>query len=385
MQPAARGDVRAMEIESGTDIRVVQAHTWKERVGQAWGSSRCRWGCLGTAGLLVCVVLAGRFLRTGPVPEASRLPLTAALVDGSGRGTMRNLVAIGDWGRAGILPQTETGAALALTVSSLAAGDVVSVGDNFYTNGVTSVDDPLFQQSWSQVYAQPAMAGVPWWLVAGNHDYRGNLTAQMSWGGDPRWRFPALSYTVTWPLAGGNGTVSTAPPDRACVRGVFIDTVPFINRYRTNPESPTMAANLANANATAQWAWIETQLQAAASQCVCTLVFGHHPVFSGAEHGNAPELVQNLLPLLERYPVDAYIAGHDHTLIHLLRGPVHYWVTGAGSQLRTGTQWTPETLWFADVNGFTVHSVNATHIRHSVVAVGGTVAHTVLVPLRAAR
>lgn len=383
--PTTRGDVRAMEIESGTDLRVVQVRSWRDHAAQAWKQGRCRWGCVGTVLLLVVVVLAGRFLRIGAVPEATSLPLPTALVD-VGTSGVRTFVAIGDWGRAGQFQQSETGGAVALAVSVLGVRDVVSVGDNFYTNGVVSVDDPQFDTSWRQVYAQPALAGVPWWLIAGNHDYRGNLTAQLAWARDSRWRFPSLYYTLTWPLAGGNATVgslpSPAPANKACVRGVFIDTVPFIAHYHTDPESPTMAANVAAANVSAQWAWIEAELQLAARECVCTLVYGHHPVFSGGEHGNAPELFERLVPLLERYPVDAYIAGHDHTLIHLLRGPVHYWVTGAGSKIRDNTRWTPETSWFADTNGFTVHSVNATHVRHSVVTGSGTVAHTALARLR---
>ena len=40
----------------------------------------------------------------------------------------------------------------------------------------------------------------------------------------------------------------------------------------------------------------------------------HYPIFSGGEHGNTPELHASVKPLLERYGVDAYLCGHDHTL-----------------------------------------------------------------------
>ena len=38
------------------------------------------------------------------------------------------------------------------------------------------------------------------------------------------------------------------------------------------------------------------------------------PIFSGGEHGNTPELHASVKPLLERYGVDVYLCGHDHTL-----------------------------------------------------------------------
>ena len=47
------------------------------------------------------------------------------------------------------------------------------------------------------------------------------------------------------------------------------------------------------------------------------------------------ELVARLKPLLEKYGVQAYLAGHEHDLQYLRdAGPVHYFVSGAGSEVR---------------------------------------------------
>ena len=49
---------------------------------------------------------------------------------------------------------------------------IVSVGDNFYMKGVTSIHDPKWKVMWRDVYLNPGSAlMVPWHPVLGNHDY----------------------------------------------------------------------------------------------------------------------------------------------------------------------------------------------------------------------
>ena len=49
---------------------------------------------------------------------------------------------------------------------------MISVGDNFYEDGVSSVDDSQRRTSFEGVYAVPAVQ-VPWYSLLGNHAYRG--------------------------------------------------------------------------------------------------------------------------------------------------------------------------------------------------------------------
>ena len=53
---------------------------------------------------------------------------------------------------------------------------------------------------------------------------------------------------------------------------------------------------------------VGTHSSACLRGCCC------HAVLSGGEHGNTVELQESLLPLMEKYGVDAYLCGHDHTL-----------------------------------------------------------------------
>jgi len=316
-------------------------------------------------------------------------------------------VALGDWGREGGWGQRGLGALLGQWGAATAAVAVVSVGDNFYETGLASAQDRQLNSSWAAVYTHPWFAATPWLLVSGNHDWRGSYLpagggVAPAGGGvaDARWVYPSLYHSHTFALPG-------AARGACGVRALFLDTVPLLSEYRNSPDTPAMAAHLREpgADAAAQLAWLAAALaNASAERCAATVVVGHHPLYSGGEHGDNGELIAQLEPALDGARVDAYIAGHDHTLEHLLAPPpappaaagalqppppagaVQYIISGAGSRLRV-TDSPPRSAalrWFADQHGFTVHSFNATHARHTFVGANGTALHVVTVPLRVA-
>lgn len=57
---------------------------------------------------------------------------------------------VGDWGRNGLYNQSEVARAMGRTGNNL--DFVISVGDNFYESGLTSVEDAQFDTSFTQVY-----------------------------------------------------------------------------------------------------------------------------------------------------------------------------------------------------------------------------------------
>jgi tartrate-resistant acid phosphatase type 5 len=87
----------------------------------------------------------------------------------------------------------------------------------------------------------------------------------------------------------------------------------------------------------AQLAWLEAEL--GRSTAAWTIVVGHHPVFSGgSDHGNQPELIRDVRPLLDRHGVRAYFFGHDHDLQHIMVDNVHYLGCCAGADTRPTTK-----------------------------------------------
>lgn len=58
-----------------------------------------------------------------------------------------------------------------------------------------------------------------------------------------------------------------------------------------------------------QYGWLREKLEQSTAEC--TLVYGHHPVFSSGKHGDT-EHMRPMFRLLYDYGVEAYVAGHDH-------------------------------------------------------------------------
>jgi DNA repair exonuclease SbcCD nuclease subunit len=60
---------------------------------------------------------------------------------------------------------------------------------------VGSEDNHRFTDTWDLVYSGSYLQ-IPWFVVAGNHDHLGNVTAQISYSAlNDRWNFPALYYS----------------------------------------------------------------------------------------------------------------------------------------------------------------------------------------------
>lgn len=77
--------------------------------------------------------------------------------------------------------------------------------------------------------------------------------------------------------------------------------------------------------------YLESELSAATEPW--TIVFGHYPVFSASRQADRLDLIQHLVPILQRHKVDVYFCGHDHNYqrFHEEGGPV-YVVTGGGGK-----------------------------------------------------
>ncbi|HKX29599.1 MAG TPA: metallophosphoesterase [Blastocatellia bacterium] len=189
----------------------------------------------------------------------------------------------------------------------------LTLGDNFYPNGMESPTDARWQSLWADLYDD---LDLEFYASLGNHDWNQVdspaaeiLHSQLS----SSWRMPASYYTF---LAGP-------------AQFFALDTT---------------------AVSAAQLQWLDEELEA--SRARWKIVYGHHPIYSGGTHGDNPRLIEILLPILKDR-ADIYLAGHDHDMQHLgPEGGVHFFINGAGGAPLRESPPGPRTLFSVSVHGF---------------------------------
>ena len=293
--------------------------------------------------------------------------LTRVLASVPSEGTLRFLM-FGDWGRRGQRDQLDVAAQMGRAAAALQAPFVVSLGDNFYDYGVVSADDPQWKESFEDVYVAPSLR-VPWNVILGNHDYRGNCGAQIDYSSrSSRWRMPARYYSRTESIPGGKTLLM-----------VYTDTSPFVSSYA---KDALMGPNVRSQDTAAQLAWIDRTLSG--SKADWKIVLGHHPIYSGGEHGDTPELVERFLPLLKRHGVHVYFNGHDHDLQHQESGGIHFFCVGAGSTVRP-IKSREFSLFAKSTPGFAAVSVGAESMDVRLTSASGEVLYSASISRSAAK
>jgi len=203
----------------------------------------------------------------------------------------------------------------------LHAAFVVTTGDNFYPDGVSSSDDSGFQVSYENVYAASSLQ-IPWYVSLGNHDYRGSIQAEIDYTRhSSRWKLPAPYYAQKFHIGSSNEQFLIA----------FIDTDPFFQSYYSDS---LYRSKILKQDTLAQKHWLDSIL--ADNTVAYKLVVGHHPCITGGKQMNAPDTrsVQAAIqPILEAHQIPMYICGHAHYLEYLHPdGPTHYFISGAGAE-----------------------------------------------------
>jgi tartrate-resistant acid phosphatase type 5 len=306
---------------------------------------------------------AGQATLMAPVLAAEAFAAVAA------ESSPLNFLVFGDWGVNGATGQAQVAAQMARTAADTGAAFMLAVGDNFYEVGVKDVNDPQWQTSFERVYAAPSLQ-IPCYAILGNHDYCGNCDAQIEYGqSHPRWIMPARYYTRSHRI-GETGTLQF----------FYIDTNPFIKEYHAVPKLPpnptehdrkafearsNMLANVSSQDTARQIAWLNDAL--ANSKADWKVVVGHHPIYSGGTHGDQPELIEQILPILRRYGVHVYIAGHDHDLQHLQSGGIDFLCSGAAGAKLYPLRHTDETKFAQEAFGFMSVSLQRDQMKVSLI------------------
>jgi predicted phosphodiesterase len=226
---------------------------------------------------------------------------------------------IGDWGMWGQEDQLKVAKAMDKIGSECPYDFIVSTGDNFYDAGVDSVGDVLWDMSYEYVYTWPQLQ-CPWYVVLGNHDYRGAPSAEIAYSNmSPRWKLPSKYFKEQF-SAGGNESVEM----------FFMDSNPYqkdlLSAAGSYPE-------LNGQDTVSQNGWIESGLRNSSADW--KLVIGHHPLYTCGVRKNQPQHMRKFEGLFNETHVDAYFCGHEHDLqVHKPEGNVTYFVSGGGGSKR---------------------------------------------------
>jgi len=209
---------------------------------------------------------------------------------------MVRFIAIGDAGE-GNAGQYNVAAAIEQICADKGGCEfVLYLGDNFYNDGVSSVDDDQFQTKFEMPYADLDM---PFWIAMGNHDY-GELS--FAWE-KAAYEIEYSNYSDKWTMPSTLYTIDAYPN----VDIFVMDTTRLMWNSQTSEQVDWLSG--AVAGSTQPW----------------KIAIGHHPYYSNGRHGNAgnyenlpwpPQAagttVKKVMDEQLCGKVDLYLAGHDH-------------------------------------------------------------------------
>ncbi|KAJ8510353.1 hypothetical protein OPV22_000787 [Ensete ventricosum] len=253
-----------------------------------------------------------------------------------------SLLVVGDWGRKGQFNQSQVAAQMGKIGEELDIDFVISTGDNFYDNGLKDVQDKAFEESFTNVYTAKSLQ-KQWYSVLGNHDYRGDVLAELS---------PLLQKIDSRWLC-----LRSFILNAEIVDFFFVDTTPFVESYWTNPENDHYDwRDVAPRETYISVLLKDLDAALKASTAPWKIVVGHHAMRSASHHGDTAELLSLLLPILKANGVDLYINGHDHCLQHISSNDskIQYLTSGGGSMAWRGvfTPTSDKLRFFYDGQGF---------------------------------
>ena len=296
---------------------------------------------------LLCVLSSGIFAQKEAKPTPFQYEKSTGY-KGSNIPTMTywedsfNFLVLGDFGRVGDYYQKNVARELGHASVVLEANFVLSVGDNFYPDGVQSTQDYHWIASYESIYKDPALF-LPWYIALGNHDYRGNVQAQIDYSNiSRRWNLPDRYYSKTFKLKNGDKLLM-----------VVMDSSPYIKSYHKNPEK---YLGVAQQDTDKQTQWLKETLSTKDPAIKWKIVVGHHPMYSGGmrkESKDTNQFRDLFADIFDQYQVDAYICGHEHDL-QIIKPKGRYTtqlLSGAGSETRKSGA-TEGTIFHTDDAGF---------------------------------
>ncbi len=228
-----------------------------------------------------------------------------------------------DWGRKWLKHQVKVAKSMSNYSADHPIDFVITTGDNFYETWVSSTQDKHWKKSFTDVYSQLNFRWLPaWYPVLWNHDHLWNIDAEIAYSQiNPTWKMEAVHYTKTvefW-------------KNKKKALFVFIDTTPFDGGKKKSIDAEKSWLTEALANSDADW----------------KIVIWHHPPFTtGLRKWKLKHIQKILEPIFKKYNVDISLSWHEHDLQYQKpEWKTHYFVSGAGSEIRSIHSPNPETVF----------------------------------------
>lgn len=245
-------------------------------------------------------------------------------------------VALGDAGE-GNTDQYQVASVIKSVCDAQGCDFALYLGDNFYDDGVDSVDDDQFQEKFELPYAE---LDFPFYVVLGNHDYGGGGAGYEFWKSDYQVQYSDSSEKWTMPD-------EYYRQDLGELSLYGLDTNTIFWGFGSDQQS-----------------WLQDEIDNDPNRW--NIVFGHHCYLSNGQHGNAGEYEGfEWLPIANGAAVeefvdnavcsraDVYFSGHDH--LREWMGETcgtEFIVSGAGAKTSDLVGRGNTTKFESDIEGF---------------------------------
>jgi len=250
-----------------------------------------------------------------------------------------HVLAFGDFG-SGNKQQRVTAAAMQKRHLEVPYDLGITLGDNFYRCGVRGTDDKKWKLRWEDIYTP---MGIPFYASLGNHDYGHPFIICPMFQGSPDAQVAYTQLSASWRMPARYYTYVAGP-----ARFIAIDTEGWSEE---------------------QLSWLEKVLKDSQDEpgVRWRIVYGHHPMYSSGHHANERRigvLRKVFVPLFQKYHVDLYIAGHDHSLERLEYQGLNLIIAGGGgARLRFMTGSKKESRFGLVTNGFLELTIDETSLK----------------------
>ena len=233
-------------------------------------------------------------------------------------GVILRIPVIGDWGT-GTVQQDLVARAMINYCKVHTCGFVISTGDNFYPDGLTSVNDTLFKSAYLDVYNRDSLDNKTWFGVLGNHDWHNGTAGAAVQYDELRASYPQ------WIMQQNSVVTMDGLRNEPFILMVFVDGTQVVDNILSGGNQ-TILDDLV------------LRYRNISSRTPHTILVVHQPIVSSFVRPNEPYHAQYnavMSRFVTEMSVDVVLSGHDHVLQHLAGENTHYVISGSGGKLMT--------------------------------------------------